>query len=345
MFYYLLRQLTLLVLTLLALCLVSFLLAHLFPGDLLANLSGVQTSRLTPLQLTELSREYRLDHNVIWQFGAYLQHIFSGHWGVSFSSGQSLFAAVKETLPASIELSFYTFALSLLLGIPLGLFAGLKHKKTADYSLLSLSVFCYSMPVFWLALLGIMIFCLQLGWLPLSGRIGLLYEVPHYSGFILVDILLSNLPNKTAALQDALIHMILPTFSVTVVTFSVFLRIVRRSTLETMPKTYVKAALTRGLTHRQVFLRHGIRNSLLPVMPLLVPQFAALLTNCMIVEIIFSWPGIGNWLIQAIAQQDYPAIRIGMLVVAALVIVFTISTEVAIHFLDPTQSKKRRAII
>ena len=194
-------------------------------------------------------------------------------------------------------------------------------------------------------MLMILGFSLQLGWFPLSGRLSLLYEVPKISGFILLDILWSDLANKSEVLTDAFRHMILPTLSIAAFTTTVILRITRRSVIETMNSDYIQAAMARGLTSRQILFRHGIKNAIMPILPLLAMQFTTLLTNAMIVEVIFSWPGIGNWLIQAIYQRDYPAIRVGMLAVSTLVVIFTMTIDLLIRLVDPKKSKVERVTI
>jgi cationic peptide transport system permease protein len=191
----------------------------------------------------------------------------------------------------------------------------------------------------------ILAFSLQLGWLPLSGRISLIYEIPSISGFILLDILLSDFIDKKSALIDALRHLILPTISIAVVTTTMIFRITRRSVIETLNSEFILAAYARGLTPRQVLMRHGVRNALMPILPLLAMQFPTLLTNAMIVESIFSWPGIGSWLIQAIYQQDYPAIRAGMLAVSVLVVIFTMSLDLIIRLTDPRRRRAERVAI
>ncbi|KXI27967.1 ABC transporter permease [Paraglaciecola hydrolytica] len=338
-----LRFANLVVLTLLVLSFFSFLLAYMFPGEPLANLTGVV--RGNEQQLEALGQLYHLDNNFLVQYWYYLAELFDGNWGLSFSSGLPLASEIARTLPASIELSTYALILSMFIGLPLGFIAGLRHRKTTDYALLSLSVLGYSIPVFWLAMLMILGFCLQLGWFPLSGRLSLLYEVPRISGFILLDIMWSDLENKSAILIDALRHLILPTLSIAAFTTTIILRITRRSVIETMNSDYILAALARGLTPWQILFRHGIKNALMPILPLIALQFTTLLTNAMIVEVIFSWPGIGNWLIQAIYQRDYPAIRVGMLAVSTLVVLFTMSIDLLIRLVDPKKSKVERVAI
>lgn len=334
----LLRYLNLILITLFILSLLSFLLAYLFPGVAVENLTGLRLDELAALQGDQVV--YAVDDNVIVQYWHYLVQLFAGNWGVSFSSGLSLYQEVGHYLPASIELSAYALFLSFFIGLPLGFIAALQHHKLVDYGLLSMSLLGYSIPVFWLALIMILGFSLQLGWFPLSGRLSLIFEIPDITGFILIDILLSDSIDKQSALVDALRHLILPTLSIAIVTTTLILRITRRSVIQTLDSEFILAAYARGLTPRQVLMRHGIRNALMPILPLLAMQFPTLLTNAMIVESIFSWPGIGNWLIQAIYQQDYPAIRAGMLAVSVLVVIFTMSIDLTIRLTDP---RRRRA--
>jgi len=339
----LLRYANLVFITLFILSLLSFLLAYLFPGQALENLTGLRLNELTALQNSQII--YTIDENIFIQYWHYMGELFAGNWGVSFNSGLPLYEDVGYYLPASIELSAYALFLSFFIGLPLGFLAALRHHKLTDYSLLSVSLLGYSIPVFWLALIMILVFSLQLGWFPLSGRVSLIFEIPNVTGFILIDILLSDSTDKQAELIDALRHLILPTFSISVVTTTLIFRITRRSVIETLNSEFILAAYARGLTPRQVLMRHGVRNALIPILPLLAMQFPTLLTNAMIVESIFSWPGIGNWLIQAIYQQDYPAIRAGMLAVSVLVVIFTMSIDLIIRITDPRRRRAERATI
>ncbi|MCY7295974.1 ABC transporter permease [Alteromonas sp. a30] len=340
MITYILRRLNLLLLTLLILALASYWLVHAFPGDPVANLSGV--SFITAEQKAYLDQYYHTDKSFLNQFIRYLELLWLGDWGKSFVSGQPLVDEIATFLPASIELGTYALILSLLFGIPLGFWAGIKHGKVSDYSILSFSLLGYSVPVFWLALLLILFFSLQLGWLPISGRISLLYDIPQETGFIVYDILASNIENKYEALVNAASHMLLPTISISIVTSTIIMKMTRHSVIEVLSSDYIRAAYAKGLTSRQVLLKHGLRNALLPIVPQVAMQFTTLLTNAMIVETIFSWPGVGNWLIQAIYQEDYPAIRAGMLAVSVLVVVFTVFIDLTHKVFDPKRMHHRR---
>ncbi|MFT4732016.1 MAG: cationic peptide transport system permease protein [Gammaproteobacteria bacterium] len=339
----LLRYINLMVVTITILVIISFSLAYMFPGDTLTNISGIVPQ--SEEQRMALEAAFKLDRSIFVQFWFYLDNLVSGDWGVSFSSQVSLLDEISTAFPATLELIIYALLISIFIGIPIGFIGGIWHHKPFDFGVVTFSVVSYSFPVFWLALIFITIFCLQLGYLPLSGRVNFLYEIPHNSGFILWDILVADTPNKKDAFADALRHLILPTASIAVVTTAIFIRFTRRSIMDEMRKGYIDAAKSRGFTTKQIFFKHGLRNSLLPIIPLMALQISTLMTNAMVVETIFSWPGIGNWLIQAIYQRDYPAIRIGMLVVSVFVVTFTITIEFISRAFDPARDKFERGAV
>jgi cationic peptide transport system permease protein len=315
----------------------------MFPGDTLANISGIVPQ--SNEQRVALEAVFKLDRSIFVQFWYYLENLISGDWGVSSSSQVSLLEEISIAFPATIELITYALLVSIFVGIPLGFIGGIWHHKPFDFGVVTFSVVSYSFPVFWLALIFITIFCLQLGYLPLSGRVNFLYDIPHSSGFILWDIMLADIPDKKDAFKDALRHLILPTASIALVTTAIFIRFTRRSIMDEMNKGYIEAAKSRGFTTKQIFFKHGLRNSLLPILPLMAMQISTLFTNAMVVETIFSWPGIGNWIIQAIYQRDYPAIRIGMLVVSVFVVTLTITIEFISRAIDPARDKFQRGAV
>lgn len=339
----LIRYTNLMVITIFALIVLSFLLPYFFPGDLLTNVSGIVPE--TDIQRQALEKAYRLDQSYLAQFQLYLGNLISGNWGVSSVSQLDLFTEIKRAFPATLELVFYALIVATFIGIPIGFISGLKHHNPFDFTVVTFSIVGYSFPVFWLALLLITIFCLQLQWLPISGRVDLLFEIESRTGFLLIDIWLSNSEDKLGAYLNALRHAILPTISIALVTTALFIRFIRRSTMDVMEKGYIVAAKSRGFTQSQIFFKHGVKNALLPILPILALQISTLITNAMIIENIFSWPGIGYWLIQAIYQQDYPAIRAGMLVVALFVLTLTITIEFVTRALDPTKEETARAAV
>lgn len=339
----LLRYFNLMFITVFVLVVLSFILPYYFQGDYLTNISGIvpQSSE----QRLALEKVFGIDQNIFQQFWLYVNNLLGANWGISSVSQQNLYDEITLALPATLELVFYALIVAVFIGIPIGFISGLKHHNPFDFSVVTFSIVGYSFPVFWLALLFITIFCLQLNWLPISGRIDLLYDVEYHTGFVFIDILKSDLIYPKEAFIDAVRHAILPTLSVAIVTTALFVRFTRRSIMDVMQKDYIIAAKSRGFTQRQIFMKHAFKNALLPILPLLALQLSTLITNVMIIETIFSWPGIGHWLIQAIYQQDYPAIRMGMLMVSLFVMTLTITVEFLTRAIDPTKDSSERATV
>lgn len=335
---YLLRRLFLLVFVLLALSILAFSLGYLFPGNTLQNFTGL--TNISAEQAAQLTAQYRLDSGYLQQYIAYLQRIFSGNWGQSFASKQPLLQEVKILLPATLELAAYALLVSFFVGIPLGIIAAIKPEGLLSRLISALAIAGYSIPVFWWALLLIMLFSLGLGWLPTAGRIGVLYEIPHVSGFMLADILLANSQHQNEALLNALRHALLPTIVLATFPTTVMVRFTRDSMLDVWEQSYIKTARAKGLNRTQVLYRHALRNALLPVIRQIGLQFSTLITLAMITEVIFSWPGIGRWLIDSIYQRNYPAIQAGLLVISTLVISVNMLTEILHTLFNPLARKR-----
>lgn len=339
----LIRYGILFLLTLLVLAAMSFSLAYLFPGDVLENLTGIIPQN--DIQREALMRQYRLDQPYIVQFAYYVVSLLQGEWGYSFASGLSLREEIGIALPATMELSAYAMFIAMFIGIPLGYYAGIRSYSTTDYTINALSITTYSFPVFWLALILILFFSLQLDVAPMSGRISLLFDIEPVTGFVLIDIMLAENIDKGLAYRDAMSHLVLPTIAIGAISCASLARITRRSVIDVRHRPYIAAARSRGLSEWQIFARHVLRNALLPILPLMAIQITTLITNAMIVETLFSWPGIGNWLIQAIYQRDFPALRVGMLAVSTLVISLTILVDMFNRIIDPSREKYERATV
>jgi cationic peptide transport system permease protein len=333
MIHYVLRRMFLLLFVLFSLSVLTFSLSFLFPGDPLNNLSGYQ--EITVNELAMLEDKYKINSDYLTQYVAFLRRVFSGDLGISFNSQTPVFEQVNRIFPATVELAVYSLLVSVIIGIPLGIISAYYHRRLPDTVILTTTLVGYSLPVFWWALLIIFTFSLHLGWFPSSGRIGLVYEVPHLSGFILVDILRSDIIYKYEALRNALMHMALPTLVLTTYPTTVLIRYTRGSMLNVLETNYIKTARAKGLSPFQVLLHHGLRNALLPVIRLIGLQFSSLITLAMITEVIFSWPGVGRWLIESIYQRDYPAIQGGLLTIATFVIIVTITSDILYKWFNP----------
>ncbi len=320
MIIFTLRRLVLLLITLFFLTLVGFSLSYFTPN---APLGG---AAITDAYL------YYFNSLLHWNFG------------VSSINGQSIGEQLGDVFPATLELCILAFILALAIGIPLGIIAGVTRNKWPDISISVFALMGLSMPVFWLALLLTLFFALHLGWLPVSGRYDLLYQVKPITGFTLLDAWLSDSPYRHQIMTSALRHMVLPITALAVAPTTEVIRLMRISAADVFGSNYVKAAATRGLTVGTIIRRHVLHNALPPIIPKLGLQFSTMLTLAMITEVVFSWPGLGRWLVNAIRQQDYAAISAGVMVVGALVIAINVLADVIGALANPLRHKEWYAL-
>lgn len=320
MVIYTLRRLVLWLVTLFMLTLVGFSLSYFTPH--------------APLQGASLT-----DAFLFWYKG-----LFQLDFGVSSINGEPIGQQIREVFPATLELCIMAFALAMFIGIPLGIAAGVMRNKWQDKTISALALLGFSMPVFWLALLLTLFFSLNLGWLPVSGRFDLLYPVKNITGFALIDAWISPSPWRHEMLVSALMHLILPVTALAVAPTTEVVRLLRISTREVMEQNYIKAAATRGLSRLTIIRRHVLHNALPPVIPRLGLQFSTMLTLAMITEVVFSWPGLGRWLVDAIRQQDYAAISAGVMMVGGLVITVNVLADILGAALTPLKHKEWNAV-
>lgn len=320
MIIFTLRRLLLLLVTLFLLTFVGFSLSYFTPH--------------APLQGASLGNAW-----LFWFKGVL-------HWdfGVSSINGQLISEQLKEVFPATMELCILAFGFALVVGIPVGMMAGIMRGKWQDKLISALALIGFSIPIFWLALLLTLFFSLTLGWLPVSGRFDLLYEVKSITGFALIDAWLSESIWREEMIVSALRHMVLPVLTLAVAPTTEVIRLMRISTIDVFEQNYIKAAATRGLSRLTILRRHVLHNALPPVIPRLGLQFSTMLTLAMITEMVFSWPGLGRWVINAIRQQDYAAISAGVMVIGALVIIVNVLSDILSALANPLKHKEWYAL-
>ncbi|CUA82926.1 ABC transporter permease [Pseudidiomarina woesei] len=326
MIRYSLRRLILLVITLWLLSLLLFSLNYWYPGDPLTNMSGITANNTIAYQQAELARGF--DHGLLSQYVHFLEHLIHGDWGISLVTEQPVFDEIKPLMGATLELGLLAMALALFLGIPLGVYAAIQQRGLLDRVIMGLSLSAYSIPVFWLAQLFILLFALKLNWSPISGQINPLYAINVQTGSVLVDILISDSPYKTAAFYNALHHLWVPVVVLAIMPLTMLIRIMRNSVLDVLQQNYIKAARARGLTDRHIMFRHTLPNALQPIVRQLGLQFSVLMTNIIITEVIFNWPGVGSWLVKSIYERDFPVIQAGLLVLASLILMVNVFVDV-----------------
>ena len=320
MIIFTLRRCLLLLITLFFLTLVSFSLSYFTPR--------------APLNGAALLDAYQF----------YFVSLLHWDFGVSSINGQAISEQLREVFPATMELCILAFTLALFIGIPLGIIAGVMRGKWQDTAISTFALLGFSMPVFWLALLLMLFFSLHLGWLPVSGRFDLLYQVKPITGFALIDAWLSDSPYRSEMIGSALRHMVLPIAALAVAPTTEVVRLMRISTDDVLNQNYIKAAATRGLSRFTIIRRHVLHNALPPIVPKLGLQFSTMLTLAMITEVVFSWPGLGRWMINAIRQQDYAAISAGVMVVGTLVITINVLADILGAATNPLKHKEWYAL-
>jgi cationic peptide transport system permease protein len=315
-----------------------FIATAKFPVERTIALTGIHSP--TADDIVTMHENYRLDENQVSQFLAYLQQRLSGNLGISLTSQNPVIDELSAVLPASFELGIFAGFLALLFGIPLGVLASLSNHKITQHSIMAITLIGYSIPVFWLGLTLSLWFGVRLGWLPISGQINLLYEIKTVTGFLLIDTLLSNSQYAMSAFIDALHHIVLPAVTLAVLPFTVVVRITRSAIISIMEKTYIKAAEARGLHTSTIVLRHALPNAFIPVLKNLGLMLGAFASYAIVVEVIFSWPGVGAWLVSGIYQRDYTVIQGGILAVALIIIFLSILIEVMHTALNPISRKE-----
>ena len=321
------------------LTMLSFSISFLFPGDQITNISGQINAGPESIELFALS--YAKHESFFTQYWVYLNHLISGDWGVSMTSQLPISDEILSHLPATIELTMVALFIAMFIGIPIGFLAAINHRKKTDNLILSFAMIGYSVPIFWLGLLAILIFSIQLGWLPSAGQISLLFEIKQVTGIMFIDILLSDSPYKWQAFQNASSHILLPACVIALAPATIFIRLARTSMLNVLETHYIQAAMAKGLTFRQVIYRHAIRNAMVGVIRDVGLQFANLVTLAMVTEVIFSWPGIGRWLIESIYQRDYTAIQGGLLALSSFIFLVHILTDFIYAIINPLAREKQ----
>lgn len=270
----------------------------------------------------------------------YLFNTLKGFLGISQLNHQPIAEQVIQLFPVTLELAMLAALFALCIGIPLGIIASLYKDKPIDYAIRGFMLVGISTPVFWLALLLLTYFSYSLNWLPPSGRYSLPDEIPAVTGFMFIDVFLTDLPNRGQILSDILKHAFIPMLTLSIPPLVEITRLVRANIIEISRENYIKAATIRGLSKPKLIYHHILHNALPPIIPKLGLQFTTLLTLTMIIEIIFDWHGFGRWILYSLHHQDYAAISAGILVSSLVVILVFIFCEILGILTNPLKRKE-----
>lgn len=336
MFGFVLRRLALVVPTFLGITLLAFSLIHLIPGDPVQVMAGER--RLDPAFHAEVLHRLGLDRPLWEQYLSYLWKAVHLDLGESFVTHEPVWSEFLKLFPATLELSLCALAFATVAGLLAGVVAALKRGSVLDHGVMGASLTGFSMPIFWWGLLLIM-FCsvYMREWapqwaLPVSGRLALEFDITPRTGFMLIDTWLSG---EEGAFRSALAHLVLPSIVLGTVPLAVIARMTRSSMLEVLREDYVRTARAKGLSPARTVFVHALRNALVPVVTVIGLMVGTLLGGAVLTETIFSWPGIGKWLIDAISRRDYPVVQGGILIVASLVIGVNLLVDLTYGLINP----------
>jgi dipeptide transport system permease protein len=330
MLRFLLTRLSLVIPTFFGMTLLAFFLIRLVPGDPIETMAGERG--IDPERHAKLAREYGFDQPVLAQYGIYIARVLKGDLGKSIITQEPVIREFAALFPATIELAVCAIVFALLLGIPAGILAAVKRNSILDHGVMATSLTGYSMPIFWWGLLLILLFSVQLGWTPVSGRLAVQYYIEPKTGFLMIDSLLSD---DKGAFLSALKHLVLPTIVLGTNPLAVIARMTRSAMLEVLGEDYIRTARAKGLAPLRVIGVHALRNALIPVVTVIGLQVGVLFTGAILTETIFSWPGVGKWLIEAINRRDYPVLQGGMLLLGLVVMTVNLLVDVTYGFINP----------
>jgi peptide/nickel transport system permease protein len=327
---FILRRLAFMVLVLAGMTVITFTLTHVVPGDPARLLAGQHANAE---QVRTVAHMYGLDQPIPTQFWIYLNGLLHGDLGMSLTNRRPVMQDLAQFLPASMELTFSAVILVVLVGLPVGLIAGVRRGQPIDHVLRFLTVGGVSMPIFWFGILLQIVFYKELNLLPIGGRLGIIdIEPPQVTGFYVIDALLAgDLPT----FGSALLHLVLPASALAAGSIAVISRMMRASVIEILDADHVRTARAKGLKASIVLRRHVFRNALIPTTTVLGLQIGALLAGNVLAEVVFNWPGIGLYAVNAIRNLDYPAIMGVTLVISIIYVFVNLLVDIAYVVLDP----------
>ncbi len=330
MLRFLLTRVSLVIPTFIGMTRLALFLIRLVPGDPIETLAGERG--INPVGHAALVKEYGLDKPVLVRYVIYLGRLAHGALGRSMIAQTPVVKEFLTLFPATIELALCAIVFALVIGIPTGILAAVKRNSVLDHGVMVGSLTGYSMPIFRWGLLLILLFSVQLGWTPVSGRISVQYFFEPVTGFHLIDAYLSG---QKGALKSAVSHLILPTIVLGTNPLAIIARMTRSAMLEVLGEDYIRTARAKGLRATRVVALHALRNALIPVVTVIGLQGSVLFTGAILTETILSWPGVGKSTIEAISRRDYPVLQGGLLLLGGVVMLVNLLVDVTYGVINP----------
>ncbi len=302
---------------------------RLIPGDPAHLLVGEFAS---PQDVARIREKLGLNESYPYQYLIYLKHLLSGDMGISIRSNLPVSQEIWDRFLATVELSVAAIFLSSLIGIIAGVISSVRKYSIFDYASMVMALAGISMPIFWLGLMLIYLFSVLLGLLPMMGRFTMGMDYQPITGLVILDSLLrGHLP----LLADSLKHLILPAFTLATIPMAIIARMTRSSMLDVMSKDYIRTARAKGLSSRRVIFHHALKNAFLPIVTVIGLNFGLLLGGAVLTETIFSWPGLGRYVVDSLLARDYPAVQGCILFFAVIMVIVNLIVDLLYFYLDP----------
>jgi ABC-type dipeptide/oligopeptide/nickel transport system permease component len=326
---YIIKRLFWAIPTLLGVSILIFSMVHLAPGDPAFLILG---ERANAQNLAELREQMGLNKSLIEQYYIFISNAIKGDFGMSLISEEPVIDEFMARFPATIELSLFSMFFATIFGLFAGIISAVKRYSIFDYTAMSTALAGVSMPVFWLGLMLIYLFSIQLGWLPVSGRLGYEFDIDEITGLLLIDSLILK---EYEVFWDACKHLILPGIALGTIPMAIIARMTRASMIEVLKEEYIRTARAKGCSERRVIIIHALKNALLPILTIIGLMVGTLFAGAILTETTFSWPGIGKWLIVAVNQRDFPVIQGTTLIIASIFVIVNLIVDVLYAVVNP----------
>ena len=326
---YIIKRLFFMLLVMAGVATIVFFITRVIPADPVGAILG---GNAPPELVDKMRHKLGLDKPIHLQFIDYLKGIVQGDFGVSLKTNRPVIEDLKEFFPATVELATASILITIVFGIILGILSAVHRNKFIDHVLRIFSIMGVSMPVFWLGLLLLLLFYYHLELFPGSGRYSLFIFPPQITGLVIVDSLITG---NWIALWDSVRHIILPAFVLGYASTASVARIMRASMLDVLHQDFVRTAKAKGLSKHIVIYRHALKNALIPVVTVIGISFGSLLSGAVLTETVFSWPGVGRYVVQGLLFLDYPAVVGGTLFIAFLYSIANLLVDITYVMLDP----------
>lgn len=342
---YIIRRLVSVIPTVLGVTFVIFMFLRLIPGDPAVAMLGEHAAEENVERIREqfgLNRPLFLDREALVQgdvkgffdsqYLRFLVRLAQGDLGSSIHRRIAIADELKLRFPATVELSFLSMFIAIVVGVPIGIASAARRNSVLDSVSMVGALVGVSMPIFWLGLMEIMLFAVILQWLPSGGRLDHSFEIEAVTNLLLIDSIIAG---NGEALTDTLKHLAMPAIALATIPTAIIARMTRSSMLEVLQEDYIRTAHAKGLREQVVLARHALKNAFLPVITIIGLQAGSLLAGAVLTETIFSWPGIGKWVYDAILGRDYPVVQGGTLLITVIIVVINLLVDISYAFLDP----------